>query len=340
VLTLVAATLGTGLAASPPAAPGSSAVPAGLPSGVPQAALDAPATLPTPDGWSLAEPFPRTSGTGRMEGGVFGWSDFVYDDHGAGGPVGTPTEPEAANLAPTAGTYTYPEGAASNNGADVFRTAFALDGDDAFFRVDWQTLADPGVPIAAFGLDTTPGTGAPTPFAGDAGVSATGLERTLLVSSRGATLVEAVTGASQDVEDDLGGSLTVDPDTQSFVVRLPREALSGPAAPGGGVLPAAAADTWRLWLVAGLADDDGTGFAPPPGLQRRAGGEQLLVREHAGRPADPGRRHALLRRRRHRGPRRQEVHLGAEAHRLQQPLVRLLPRPRGRRGVRRRRRLR
>ena len=97
--------------------------------------------------------FPRTSGTGRLGGGAAFWSDFVYDDHGANGGA-TVAPARSPSLAPTDGTYTYPAGPAKMNGADIFRAGVGLDSAASYWRIDWNTLADPKVPIAEWTFDT------------------------------------------------------------------------------------------------------------------------------------------------------------------------------------------
>ena len=258
---LVAAAAAPALAADGPAPSGTStpgaqdaalpvsAVPDDLPSGVPAAALAVPATLPTAAGWTLPEPFPRTSGTGRHSGGVFAWSDFLFDDHGAGGPVPVPgTTPTM--LAPAFGTATYPDGPAAANGADVFRTALGVTPDATSFRVDWTTLADPDVPVAVLGLGAADGPA--RAFPGGAGVSAAGLERAVVLSSRGAWLHDLAAGTVTDLVA-AGAVVTVDEELGAFVLTAPRSALDLP-------------DGVRLWLVAGLADASGEGLAPAEGV--------------------------------------------------------------------------
>src|SRR4051812_16647215 len=205
------------------AASTSTATATGIPSGAPSAAQQAEPSLPAPQGWPFGERFPRTSGTGRLGQGASFWTDFVYDDHGAQGP-GQQTSP--ASLAPARGTYSYADPNAKGNGADIFRTAIGLGRDATYWRVDWTTLADPKVPIAEWALDTdhNAATGASTWPAG-AGVTSPGIEKALVVSSRGAWIVDAVTGARTDVRAN-GGALTVDPAARSFVVRVPRALLA------------------------------------------------------------------------------------------------------------------
>ena len=215
---------------------------AGLPDGVPAAALRAEKPLPRAKGWPFAEAWSRTSGTGRLSGGAAYWSDFLYDDHGAIGPQ---VEQPIAALAATDGTYSYPAGPAKGNGADIFRNAVGVDAEASYWRVDWNTLVEPKVPVAEWALDTdaSTATGATTWPAG-AGVRSAGLEKALLVSSRGAWLIDAVSGKRTDVSR----GLTVDRSARSFVVRVPRSAL-----PVGG--------SWRVRLAAGLANAAGDGFA-------------------------------------------------------------------------------
>jgi predicted esterase len=170
----------------------------------------------------------------------------VYDDHGALGViVSSPT----SSLAPNIGTYIYPEGPAANNGADIFRAAVGLDAGNTYWRVDWTTLIDRTVPIAmwAFDTDRSARTGISAWPAG-AKVASPGVERALVVSSRGAWLLGATDRT--DVTK-AGGALHVDMAARSFVVRIPRK-----------VLPVSGA--WRVRLAAGLADRSGSAFAPVP----------------------------------------------------------------------------
>ncbi len=240
-----------------------SAAPSDLPDSAPPAAGAVEPRLPAADGWPFPERhFPRTSGTGRLHGGASYWTDFVYDDHGPSSPPGF-SAPYAAHLAPTQGVYTYPAGSAHNNGADIFRTAVGLDGRSSYWRVDWTTLVDPDVPMAVwtFDRDADVSTGVADWPAG-AGVRSPGIDSGLVVSSRGAWLVDLGTGRSTDV-DKVGGALTVDRAAGSFVVRLPRRVLT----PQG---------SWRVRVAAGLAADTGRALATPstaaglpaPGLTR------------------------------------------------------------------------
>ena len=242
-----------------PLAPGASAAPAasisapdprptGLPEGVPAAATRAEPRLATPRGWPFQQRLSRTSGTGRLHGGASYWTDFVHDDHGAAVPSGF-TLDDTATLAPYQGVYTYDDPAARGNGADVFVAAVGVDAKASYWRVDWNTLADPGVPLAVWGLDTdrSAATGTDEWPAG-AGVTSPGLDQAIVVSSQGAWVQDLTTRRSRNVEN-VGGSLTVDRAARSFVVRVPRKIL-----PVDG--------RWRVRLVAGLADDRGRAFVP------------------------------------------------------------------------------
>ena len=219
-----------------------------IPSGAPPAATWPEPTLPKPKGWPFAEAFPRTSGTGRLAGGASFWSDFVYDDHGAS--AGQPSD-YTSYLAPARGAYQYPDGPASGNGADIFRAAVGLTDQATYWRVDWNTLVDPRVPIAewTFDSDGNARTGA-TAWPAASRVDSPGIEQALVVSGRGAWLVDAASGKRIAIGS-VGGSLTVDTRSRSFVVRVPRSALPVRRA-------------WRIRLAAGLADETGTAFAPVP----------------------------------------------------------------------------
>jgi pimeloyl-ACP methyl ester carboxylesterase len=229
-------------------------VPAGMPADVPTAASSAPPTLPEPasSAWPFPSTFPQTSGTGRLAGGASLWTDFIYDDYGASNLKGLPTSnyDQSSGLAARQGQYVYPAGPADNNGADIFRAGVGLHGAFTYWRVDWVTLADPSVPVAEWTFDTDNNalTGASAWPAG-AGVSSAGIDQALVVSSRGAWLINPLTGTRTDVLTH-GGALTVDRGSKSFIVAVPRTLM-----PVSG--------TWRVRLAAGLADPAGQGFAAP-----------------------------------------------------------------------------
>jgi pimeloyl-ACP methyl ester carboxylesterase len=223
-------------------------VPPDLPDGVPAAATRPEPQLRTPQGWPFAQRISRTSGTERLHGGASYWTDFVYDAHGAAVPSGLSLD-NLALLAPEQGIYEQPAEAAGN-GADVFVAATGADRRATYWRVDWTTLADPDVPIAVWALDTDrdAGTGVDA-WPAAAGVTSPGLERALVVSSRGAWLHDLRNGEVVDVTD-RGGRLSVDERSQSFVVRVPRRLLP-------------ATGSWRVRLATGLADATGEAMAAP-----------------------------------------------------------------------------
>ncbi|ULE34064.1 alpha/beta hydrolase-fold protein [Mycobacterium sp. IDR2000157661] len=225
-----------------PAPPSDLRVINGMPEGVPAAALQPEPKLPTPNGWPFGEDFPRTCGTGRFAGGAVFWTDFVYDDHGAFGvPVDIPT----GGLVPPRGTYVYPDGPAARNGADIFRVAIGLTETHTWWRVDWNTLLDPSIPVACFTFDTHRGRAPTNDWPANAGVTSAGIDSALLISAQGAWLRDLATNASVLVEYE------VDMRSRSFLARIPRER----AQPTG---------TWTVRLAAGLANDAGDGFADVP----------------------------------------------------------------------------
>ncbi len=251
-LALAAGLLTAGAVSAAPSTPGSAApttaAVTGMPTGVPLAGLKVEPQLPVAKGWPFAEAFPRTSGTGRLAGGASYWSDFLYDDRGAANLAGSGQQ-SVARLANYDGTATYPDGPAMMNGADVFRNAIGVDRSASYWRVDWNTLVDPSIPVAVWALDTNASTqdGVATWPAG-VGVRSPGIDRALVVSSRGAWLVDARSGARTD----LSRGLTVDKNARSFVLRVPRATLP-------------VAGTWRVRLAAGLANAAGDGMAPSMG---------------------------------------------------------------------------
>ena len=201
-----------------PAPPSELVVIDGMPEGVPAAALRPEPALPAPAGWPFGEEFPRTCGTSRFAGGALFWSDFLYDDHGATGVlVDIPT----GGLVPPRGTYVYPAGPAARNGADIFRVAVGLTETDTWWRVDWNTLLDPSVPIALFTFDTDRGQAPTDQWPAGAGVRSAGIDLALLVSAAGARLIDLTTDESTPVEHTV--------DTCVAVLPCPDPALAGGA---------------------------------------------------------------------------------------------------------------
>src|SRR5262249_27326923 len=140
-------------------------------------------------------------------------------------------------------TYTYPDGPAAMNGADIFRVGIGATGDGTWWRVDWNTLIDPTIPIAEFGvdLDNNPNTGAsPGPFHG--------IELTITMSSRAVTAAPSRGARPFSV----AAPVAVDRAARSFVARVPRTVFD----------PVGSA---RVQLAAGLADTSGHGFAAVSG---------------------------------------------------------------------------
>jgi hypothetical protein len=200
-----------------------------MPADVPAAASTPAPSLPEPSStaWPFPSTFPQTSGTGRLAGGASLWTDFIYDDYGASSPQGfnTSTFAQSSGLAGRQGDYVFPAGAASNNGADIFRAGIGLRGAFSYWRVDWTTLADPSIPVAEWTFDTDDNAATGTPvWPAAAGVTSPGIDQALVVSSRGAWLVNPLTGLRTDVVSH-GGSLTVDPAAKSFIVAVPRSLL-------------------------------------------------------------------------------------------------------------------
>jgi pimeloyl-ACP methyl ester carboxylesterase len=205
----------------------------GLPAGTPPAARRTEPTLPVAEAWPFPETFPRTSGTGRYAGGALLWTDFLYDDNGAitGPAVGE--SPGAFSF----GTYQYPEPEQAGNGADIFRAAVGRDTRGTWWRVDWNTLVEPAVPAAAFGIDLDASGDDPAAWGGNVGLTSAGLDHTLVVTAAGAYLDGTRVAAT-----------TVDEAARAFIVHLPTA-----------VLAVAARST--VWLAAGLANPDGDAFA-------------------------------------------------------------------------------
>jgi len=215
----------------------------GLPDDAPLAFYASEPRLPKPNGWPSSNTvFPRTSGTGRVAHGAFYWTDFLYDDHGT---VTASTGGISVTAGtPSFGTYTYPAGAARNNGADIFRAAVARTKRASYWRVDWTTLKDPRIPVAEWTLDRDDNSATGTSdWAGAAGATSAGIDTALIMSAKGARLIDLSNGHSTPVP------MTVDRRASSFIARIPRSVLR-------------TSGDWRVRLGSGLADASGSGFAP------------------------------------------------------------------------------
>jgi hypothetical protein len=225
----------------------------GLPTGVPTAATAPPATLPLPPStaWPFPSDFSHTEGSGRLAGGATLWTDFVYDDHGPlGSPVGIEQSGNASDLAPVHGGFVYPTGPADKNGADIFTAAVGYTPRATYWRVDWNTLADPSLPIAEWTMtgDTPGAPASATAWPGSAGVrTSTGIQYALIVTAKQARLVKAASPAVPVATF----PTAVDMSSRSFIVRIPTSVL-----PVGGA--------WKVQLAAGLADPTDTQFATVP----------------------------------------------------------------------------
>jgi hypothetical protein len=204
-----------------------------VPSGAPPAAFGDLPLRARPASWPFDDGAPRTSGTGRYAYGAYYWTDFIYDANGAKGPnvpfyrIGTPT----------GGSLHYPQSSMAGNGADLFVVALGRRNGELFLRVDWQTLIDHSVPIAAFAVDNQPGGSDNWP--GIAGLRSPGVDALVLLSANGAFI---------DYKDGNGPQLvatvSVDMETRTFVAALPEDSL--------------ATDTpWTLYVASGINNGEG-----------------------------------------------------------------------------------
>ncbi len=206
-----------------------------VPSGAPAAAYGNEVKLPSNPAWIFSEGSPRTSGTGRYAYGAYYWTDFLYDASGAkGGNV-----PLYRVGTPSGGSFHYPEDNMAGNGADIFRVGIGLADGSSYWRVDWQTLVDTSVPIAAFAIDYKDG-GSDT-WPGVAGLRSPGIDAVILLSSKGVLV---------DFNDGNGpqsyGEITHDLPSQSFVAKLP-SALFG----------ITEQSKWTVYLASGIHDGNG-----------------------------------------------------------------------------------
>jgi hypothetical protein len=225
------------------------------------------ASPPRPTHWPFIDEFPRVAGVGATGGGGFYWTDFIYDDRGA---RGRSTRSPATPLAPSHGTYEYGTTSAFGNGADIFRAAIGADVAATYWRVDWNTLADPAVPLAVWTIDgdADAATGVRNWPAG-AGIRSAGIDHAVVVSATTASVVDLV-GSSLLAELPVG----VDLEARSFTVRVPRAVLS-------------LHGVSRVRLASGVANSTGRGFEPvPPTLGGMPGGGAAAVYNVAFRSRD------------------------------------------------------
>lgn len=224
---------------SPPAAVTGPQTPAppvarqGLPEGVPPAARGIEPALPVNPAWPFSGSAPRTLGSGRYAGGAYYWTDFIYDANGALGP-----NPPAYRVGtPSGGSYHYPDEAMAGNGADIFRVGIGRDDTSLHLRVDWQTLLDPAVPIAAFALDYKEGGQDSLP--GIPRITAPGVDALVFLSSAGVT-VDRLDGNGPIAF----GQITTDLASRSFVAQIGSTLFSYER-------------PWKVYLLSGIHDRNG-----------------------------------------------------------------------------------
>lgn len=215
----------------------------GLPSGAPAAATAEAPTLASPPAWPFAEGAPRTSGSGRYAHGAYYWTDFIYDASGAKGPnvpfyrIGTPT----------GGSLHYPDANMAGNGADIFIVGVGKKDDEIYLRVDWQTLIDASVPVAAFAIDYQPGGSAEWP--GIANLRSDGVDALVFVSADGALIDRKDGNGPQPL-----APVAVDMASRSFVAVLPADTLP-------------TAEPWTLYLASGINNGEGGFLNDPAGFR-------------------------------------------------------------------------
>lgn len=219
-----------------------------VPSGAPAAAFGREQALPVNPRWPFAEGAPRTSGTGRYAHGAYYWTDFLYDASGAKG-INVPVYRVGT---PTGGSLHYPDENMAGNGADIFRVGIGLDNNTTYWRVDWQTLLDTSVPVAAFGIDYK--AGGDDEWPGVSGLRTEGIDAVIFLSSAGVLV---------DLKDGNGprsyGEVSHDLPSRSFVAQLPASLFG-----------ISDQSQWTVYLASGIHNgsggflDDNAGFRKLP----------------------------------------------------------------------------
>ena len=186
--------------------------------------------------WPFEMGAPKTSGMGRYAFGAYYWTDFLYDATGAKG-----SQPPPQNTgSPTGGSFVYPAGDSEGNGADIFRIGIGADNSRSYWRVDWLSLKNADIPVAAFILDYEEGgTDALTAVPGIPNLRLEGTDAVLLISSAGAFL------ATSEATVEIPGSAVFTDESQGYLIaHIPTSQLS----PSG---------TWNIQLASGLNDGSG-----------------------------------------------------------------------------------
>ncbi|MEK6807022.1 MAG: glucodextranase DOMON-like domain-containing protein [Pseudomonadota bacterium] len=176
------------------------------------------------------------SGASAYRCGEFLYQDWLFDDHGALGPL-DPNDPQAASaylFSPKTGTLTYPTDAVyANNAADLVEFRVKPQSDATLFRITLNTLQDPERVAFTLALGTS---AEALDWPHDAGVSSPA-EWFLTVHGMTAELVSAADGNVQNPAP----TLTVDLERRQFEIRVAHQAWN----PGTGrVRMAAGVGLW------------------------------------------------------------------------------------------------
>lgn len=185
------------------------------------------------------------------------WTDYPFDDRGAGG------------------TQIYPDGAPEwQNGADVIRIRLRPDGDDLVITARLSTLQDPRADAVLLVADINQNTttaGAVWPFG--AGITQPGGDIAILFTGQDGYVATWDGDAWVAVAlADLGATIRTDLDENVIQVRLPSHAVGG------------LNGNWKLWGGAGRWDSGVTAFRPanPGGAGASNLYDLLFVTEQPG----------------------------------------------------------
>ncbi len=159
------------------------------------------------------------SGASAYRCGEFLYQDWLFDDHGALGPL-DPTDPQGATaylFSPKAGTLTYPtDPVFANNAADLVEFRVKPQTGATLFRITLNTLQDPERVAFTLALGASAD---PLEWPHGAGVSSPA-EWFLTVHGNSAELIRAADGSVRNPAP----TVTVDLERRQFEIRIAHEA--------------------------------------------------------------------------------------------------------------------
>lgn len=196
-------------------------------------------------------------GIEHYSSGEFIYTDFAFDDHGVA--TAPPVDDYENYIYPgdtaarsSRGSYHYPDDPDyAHNGADIVEIRARLEGSEIVLMARLNVLKRPDAAAVTFALDTDgpPDTGDGI-WPHEARVRTRGSDVTVTVWGTGGSITA---GAELRSIEEVGGTIDVDPSSNTIEAHVPREHL------GSG-----AEQQWRLWAGAGLWNAEADEYLPIP----------------------------------------------------------------------------